>query len=465
MNYDDLLERKKIAFQSNGFKIKDEDVNQILHPFQRDLVRYQVAKGRSACFAETGLGKSPINYEVMRIQQMELKKPGLIFAPLSVAWQMIDDIGSLLGGEINYIKSSDEPLAKINITNYERLHKMDMRKFGAISLDESSILKSFNSKTRAYLTNQCIDNVYRNCYTATPSPNDIIEIGNHSWFLGIMSEPEMKATFFMNRENKETGEKWQIKGHAEDQFYKWLASWGLAVRKPSDLGYDDNGYILPKLNIIPHYIDTGYKQDNMLFNIGLNGLQERNTVRRETVLQRCNYASKIANESTEQFIVWCYLNDEANLMHKLIPESINIQGSDSAEDKALAFRNFKNKKFRVLITKPKIAGFGMNFQQSCNMIFVGLDDSMETIYQCIRRQWRFMQENQVNVHIVLAKAQKVILENVNRKEELMRIMQQKLVDNSKQYALEELGRITNTDKFTYNASVKFLLPSFMDITN
>lgn len=461
MNYDEFLEKKKIVFQPSGFKVNDGDINQVLHPFQRDLVRYQIAKGRSACFAETGLGKSAINYEVTRIQQEEVGKPALIFAPLSVAWQMIDDIQELLGGEINYIKSSDDPLARINVTNYERIHKMDMSKFGPVSLDESSILKAFNSKTRQLLTDSCVINPYRNCYTATPSPNDIVEIGNHSWFLGIMSEAEMKATFFMNRANKQTGEKWQIKGWAEENFYKWLASWGLAVRKPSDLGYSDDGYILPKLNITPHYIDTGYKQEGMLFNVDLKGLSERNEVRRETVGERCDYAADIVNRSNEQFIVWCYLNDEADLMNKLISDSVNVQGSDSPEYKAKMFQDFKKGKFRVLVTKPKIAGFGMNFQHSSSMVFVGIDDSMETVYQCVRRQWRFKQENQVNVHIVLAKAQKVIYQNIKRKEKIMKVMQQRLVENSKQYAIQEIKQIGSEGHTEYNPGIPFQLPTFM----
>lgn len=459
--YDELLEKKRIVFESVGFKVSKEDVNPVLHPFQSDLTRYQVIKGRSACFADTGLGKSAINYEVTRLQQAQIKKPALIFAPLSVAWQMIDDIKELLDGEIQYVESNDDRLAPINITNYERLHKFDMRKFGVVSLDESSILKALNSKTRKALTEKCQFVPYRNCFSATPSPNDITEIGNHSEFLGIMTAPEMKATFFMNRENKATGEKWQLKGHSREKFYRWLASWGMAVRKPSDLGYDDNGYVLPKLNVIPHYIDTGYTPDGMLFSYGLNGLQQRNEVRRETITNRCNYAAEIVNQSTEQFIVWCYLNDEANLMKKLIPDSINVEGSDTTLFKANTFRDFKKGKFRVLITKPKIGAFGLNFQNSHNAVCVGMDDSMETLYQMIRRQWRYLQLHNVNFHIVLANAQRAILENVQRKERAMKYMQQKLVDNSRQYALEELELLDRKPEFEYNPNVTFELPLFM----
>jgi hypothetical protein len=462
MDYNKLLKKKRIIFESSGFKISDSDINPILHPFQRDLVRYQVAKGRSACFAETGLGKTPIDYETVRIQQQEIGKPALIFAPLSVAWQMMDDIKDLLDGKIIYQENSDGPLAPINVTNYERLHLFDMSKFGVVSLDESSILKALGSKTRRMLTEMCANVPYRNCYSATPSPNDIVEIGSHAEFLGIMSRAEMKASFFVNRENKQTGEKWTLKAWSENKFYRWLASWGMAVRKPSDLGRDDNGYILPKLNVMPKYIDAEYIPKGQLMSTGLSGLHQRNKVRRETLEQRCNHAAEIVNNSTEQFIVWCYLNDEANMMHKLIPGAINVQGSDSTLFKAETFRDFKHEKFRVLVTKPKIAGFGMNFQQSHNMVFVGLNDSMEAFYQCIRRQWRFMQTHQVNVYIVLAKIQRAILQNVRRKEEQMKIMQQKLINNSRQYALEELGKVTNKAQFVYNPQIKFQLPEFME---
>jgi len=460
MSYADLLDRKKIVFRATGFKIDDSDINPVLHPFQRDLVRYQVYKGASACFADTGLGKTAINYEVVRFQQQEVKKPALIFAPLSVAWQMIDDVQELLGGEIVYRKSSDEPLAAINITNYERVHRFDISKFGVVSLDESSILKALAGKTKKALIEKCSNVLYRNCYSATPSPNDIAEIGNHAWFLGIMSSPEMKSTFFVNRENKRTGDKWQLRAWSEAKFYRWLASWGMAVRSPSDLGYSNEGYELPKLNLVPHYIDSGYKQEGMLIQVALSGLNERNKVRRETIQQRCHYAANLANSNDEQWIVWCYLNNEANLMNKLIPGSVNVQGSNAPEYKAAMFKDFKQGKFRVLVTKPKIGAFGLNFQQSHNAVCVGLDDSMETLYQMIRRQLRYLQTHQVNFHIVMDTAQKVIFDNVQRKERKMKVMQQKLIENSEQYTKEEIQQIVKAS-FDYNPGVKFQLPEFM----
>jgi len=461
MNYNELLAEKRIVFKSSGFVINNNDINQKLFKFQRDIVRYAIRKGKSAIFAETGLGKSAMQTEWSRIVQTETKKPALIIAPLSVAWQTIDDIKELLGIEIKYIKSSAETLAPINITNYERIDAFNPERFGSVALDESSILKSFNSKTRQQLTDMFYKTPYRSCYTATPSPNDMTEIGNHSWFLGIMTEAEMKATFFINRENQNTQDRWSIKSHAVNDFYRWLASWGMVIRKPSDIGYDDNGYILPELNIIPHYIDSGYVPEGMLFSVGLNGLNERNQVRRQTVEDRCNYAASLVNNSSEQFIVWCYLNDEANLMRKLISDSINVEGNDSPEWKAETFRDFRKGKFRVLVTKPKIAGFGMNFQQSWNSVFVGLDDSMETLYQCIRRQWRFMQKHNVDVNIVLDNAQMPILENVKRKERMMKQMQEELVRNAQQYTLDELSQLDNQDNFKYNPGVLFQLPKFM----
>lgn len=461
MDYEELLRKKRIVFESSGFQIKDQDINQTLFPFQRDMVRYAVRKGKSAIFAETGLGKSAMQSEWSRIISERTGKPSLIVAPLSVAWQTMDDIKALLGYDIQYIKSTNEPLQQLNITNYERIDAIDPSVFGSVALDESSILKSFNSKTRQKLIDLFVETPYRSCYTATPSPNDISEIGNHAWFLGIMTEAEMKATFFMNRANKRTGEKWQLKGHAVEKFYQWLASWGMVIRKPSDIGYNDGNYILPKLNVIEKYVDTDYVPDGMLFSVGLSGLQERNQVRRETVQERCDKTIEIVSDSNDQFVVWCYLNEEADIMHKNIPGSVNVKGADSAEQKAKAFRAFRNGEFRVLITKPKIAGFGMNFQQCHNMVFVGLDDSMETFYQCIRREWRFMQTQPVNSYVVLDVAQKPILTNVKRKERTMKHMQEQLVNNAQQYTMEELTALSNEEDFIYNPTVEFQLPTFM----
>ena len=292
---------------------------------------------------------------------------------------------------------------------------------------------------------------YRLCCTATPASNDIAEIANHAEFLGIMSRVDMLAAFFVHESNKKNAQGWRIKGHAREKFYKWMASWGMSVRLPSDLGYSDDGFSLPALSIDPLYVDAGYVPSDRLFLDEIKGIQDRALVRRETIDSKVGEAAKLVNNSDEQWIVWCGLNAESDAMTRAIDGAINVQGSDSIEYKSDKLEEFQKGEFRVLVSKPKIAGFGMNFQNCHNMLFIGLSDSWESYYQSIRRCYRFGQTEPVNVKIALADIEKDIFTNVMRKEEQANMMSEELIKNVQQYEKDEIEEASAIE-FNYSES-------------
>ncbi len=440
MEYKDFLKTKAISVLACGRELDANEINPILFPFQRDLVRWACRKGRSAIFADTGLGKTFMQLEWARLVAMNT----LIVAPLSVARQTVREADKL-GMITKYARSQAESIPGVTITNYEMIDSFDASKFQAVVLDESSILKGLASKTRAKLIEQFECVPHRLCCTATPAPNDVAEIANHAHFLGIMTRPEMLATFFVHDANnskmhdKQTSTAWRLKRHAEDHFYRWLASWGMAVRKPSDLGYSDEGYDLPPLNIIPSFVDTNYKPDDTLFFMGLKGVGDRAKVRKATMAGRIEEAVKMVNQNGDQWIVWCGLNAESSAMADCVPDAVEVKGSDPLEKKIEAIEGFQDGRHRVLVTKPRIAGFGMNFQNAHKMAFVGLSDSWEAYYQCIRREWRFGQEHPVDAHIILADIERPIYRNVKRKEKEAIRMGDNLIKHVKEYEKTELS--------------------------
>jgi len=430
-SYQELLSRKKIVFESKGLEIDRNDIHPVLFDFQKDLVKWALKKGRSAIFADTGLGKTFMQLEWARLTG----ETTIIIAPLSIAKQTEQEAHKI-GIEINYIRKMADAKEGINITNYEMIEHLDDDFFGAVVLDESSILKSINGKIKTKLIEMFKQTAYKLCCTATPAPNDVAEMANHADFLGIMTRKEMLSAFFVH------DNEWRLKKHAIQPFYRWLASWGMAIKTPSNLGYSDDGYILPKINMMPEFVDSDYRPDGELFFTGLKGISDRAKIRKSTVDARVDKIVEIVNNSDEQWLVWCGLNDEAAKAHKLIPDSVNVQGSDSTDKKIQEIQDFQSEKIRVLITKPKIAGFGMNFQNAHNMAFVGLNDSWESYYQCIRRSYRFGQKHEVNVHIVLADIEKGIYENIQKKEEVAKEMTDSLIENVKEYEKDSISEVT-----------------------
>lgn len=450
-NYAQFLKSKHIRAQVAGKSADRSAVHKKLFEFQRDIVVWAVKKGRAAMFLDTGLGKTFCQLEWARL----IGEKTLIIAPLSVARQTVRE-GRKIDCDVKYVRHQSEATGPgIFITNYEMLEEFDPAEFGAVVLDESSILKALDGKTRRKLIEMFSDTPYRLACTATPAPNDQSEIGNHAEFLGICTMAEMLAMFFVHankvneievgdgrvvrkKQSGDKGQEWRIKNHARKAFYQWMASWSISLRKPSDLGYDDNGFILPELNISPVFIDVEYKPDDQLFFTGLKGIQDRHNVRRETLSNRIDHAAALVNNSQEQWIVWCGLNEESAALAAAIPGAVEIVGNDTPENKARLIEAFQDGEYRVMVTKPRIAGFGMNFQNAHNMAFVGLSDSWESYYQCIRREWRFGQTSPVNVHIVLSEAEREIYTNVMQKEAMARGMADELIGHIKTFEKDEL---------------------------
>lgn len=460
--YQEFLKTKLVQNSYHGKDIELSDVHPALFPFQRDVVRWAVGKGRAAIFLDTGLGKTFVQLEWARL----LGEKTLIIAPLSVARQTVRE-GAKIGINVKYARHQSEATEQINITNYEMIDEFDASQFGAVVLDESSILKSLDGSTRRKLIDMFQDTQYRLACTATPAPNDQSEIGNHSQFLGVATVNEMLAMFFIHankvdyhdvgdgrqvksKRSGSQGQEWRLKNHATEKFYKWMASWAMSLRVPSDLGYDDDGYVLPALTITPKFIDVDYKPDDQLFFTGLKGIQDRHKVRTATIDDRIREAVETINGGTEQWIVWCGLQSEADEICKVLEDYKQVQGSDTPEYKAQAFEDFQDGKYRILVTKPKIAGFGMNFQNAHNMLFLGLSDSWEAYYQCIRREYRFGQKEPVNVYIILSEAEREIYTNVMQKEAVAKNMSAELIRHVEKYEKQEIEmKQENGNKFDY----------------
>lgn len=426
--YPKFLETKRVLIPNSGPNIQKDQVHSKLFPFQRDIVPWAIRKARAAVFADTGLGKTFIQLEWSRLIT---KKNRLIVAPLSIARQTVD-LAKDIGIDVKY--SPDGKAYPFTITNYERIYRFNPKEFESVVLDESSLLKGLDGKTRKKLNLLFRDTPYRLCCTATPAPNDITEIANHAEFLGIMTRVDLLATFFTHDDNG-----WRLKKHAEIPFYEWLASWGMAIRTPSDLGYSDEGYILQKLTVTPLWVETKLRPKGQLFWNGLNGIVDRSRVRKGTLDERITAAANLINSKPGQWIVWTGLNEESEKLASLISDAKEISGQTHVDEKVRLIEAFQDRKFRVLVTKPKIAGFGMNFQNCHQMVFVGLSDSWEAYYQCIRRCYRFGQKHPVSVYIVLSEAERAIYQNVQRKEKEADEMTSKLIANAKEFEKAELA--------------------------
>lgn len=413
MSYEDFIASKAFDDVSSGFAIDINQINNKLFDFQRVIVKWALARGRSAIFADTGLGKTAMQCEWAKKVSDHTGGRCLIIAPLCVAHQTVSE-AEKFDIQVEYLREPCIPLSPITITNYEMMDHFDMTAFDAVVLDESSILKHQDSKTRKRVITSCKSVPYKLSCTATPSPNDFMELGSQSEFLGIMSAVEMLAMFFTH-DGGETN-KWRLKGHGEVKFWEWLSSWAACIRKPSDLGFSDERYDLPSLNVFDHTIETENPLSGDLFMLPAATLMDRRRAQRETVDARVEWVADLVNNSTEEWLIWCHLNVESEKLAKLIPDAKDIKGSDSITRKETIIDSFTNKKLRCLVTKPKIAGFGMNWQHCRNVAFVGLSDSFEQYYQAVRRCYRFGQQREVNVHLISADVEGNVKKNLERKQ-------------------------------------------------
>lgn len=410
--YQQFLEGKRVKAEPVGFAVADDAINAQLFPFQREIVRWALQRGRAALFADCGLGKTPMQLEWARNVAEHTGGNVLILAPLAVAAQTVRE-GSKFGVTVTHAREAHDVRPGINITNYERLEKFENLEWSGIVLDESSILKSFEGVMRKQITDLGSRIPFRLCCTATPAPNDLIELTNHAEFLSIMTGKEIIALFFKTDGN--TTHSWRLKGHAKDAFWRWMASWSVAIRKPSDLGYADDAFVLPELRMHEHTTEAKAPA-GMLFAVEALTLQDRQQARRDSLPDRVARTAALVNADNEPWIVWCNLNAESEALVRAIPGAVQVTGSDSAEWKEQAILDFSEGRSRVLVSKPTIAGYGVNWQHCASMAFVGLSDSYEQLYQAIRRCWRFGQRRPVNVHVITAENEGAVVRNIERKE-------------------------------------------------
>ena len=390
----------------------------------------------------------------------QLGERTLILAPLAVAQQTVRE-GVAMGIPVTYARSQAAAAPNgITITNYEMLGHFDPAAFGAVVLDESGILKNYSGVVKRSIIAAFRQTPYRLSCTATPAPNDAVELCNQADFLGVMTPAEMISTFFTPKGQDSAAGNFRIKGHAREAFFRWLASWSMSLFRPSDLGYSDEGFELPPLRIHPHIVTTDWAPEGALLFTGLKGVTHRAGARRATLTQRVEEAVSLVHaEPGVPWLLWCGLNAEANLLQKMVPAAVNVEGSQSPEVKAEALLAFATGETRYLITKCGIAGFGMNFQRCSHMAFVGLGDSFEQYFQAIRRCWRFGQTEPVDVHIVLSEVEAAVYENVLRKEKEHEDMMQEL---RSQIGLFERAAIVGRPTINgYHPERAFSLPGWL----
>jgi DNA modification methylase len=439
MDYDQFIASKRRSEVATGHN--PGDLNEHLFDFQHAIVSWAVRRGRAAIFADTGLGKTLMQLSWADEVASHTGGMVLILAPLAVSEQTIEQ-GATFCIDVRRVPAGESPDSPgVWITNYERMDVIDFSELHGLVLDESSILKAHDGKTRQKIIESAQGIPYRLSCTATPSPNDFEELGNQCEFLGVMTRTEMLATYFVN-DTGDTG-TWRLKGWGASKFWEWMGQWAVVLRNPSDLGFDGSRYELPPLEYFEHVVETE-SLGGELFARPAQSLTERRQAQRQSIEDRCKALAEIVNaEQDEPWLIWCHLNDEADMLTSLIPGSVNVQGSDSPEVKAKNLMAFAHGEIRVLVSKPKIAGFGMNWQHCARMAFVGMDDSFEKFYQAVRRCYRFGQKRRVKVHIFTAENEGQILANIKRKEAQHHEMSQNMIEHMKDIMNNELKGQTN----------------------
>lgn len=450
MNYEGFLSNKRFVLESSGFDIDISELNPKLFQYEKDVVRWALKKGKACIFSDCGTGKTAMQLEWANKVHEHTGGKILILAPLAVAEQTKRE-GEKFGIEVKVCENQNDCIDGLNITNYEKLDRFVAKEFFGVVLDESSILKSYSGKVRTAIIQNFHEVPYKLACTATPAPNDYMELGNHSEFCGVMTRAEMLSMFFVHDGGQTS--KWRLKGHAEDVFWQWLATFSVFIDNPKNIGYDMEGFVLPKLNVNELVVDGESPVSETLT------LSERRQARKDSLELRCKKAAELVNASSEQWIVWCDLNDESSRLHELISESVEVKGSDKADHKSESMLAFSDGRIKSLVTKPSIAGFGMNWQNCHNMIFTGLSDSYEQYYQAVRRCWRFGQDHPVNVYIIISKKEGCVKDNIERKQADFLKMQKEMTELTKEITKKEL-RSTCRISTPYEPSVRMKLPEW-----
>lgn len=450
--YDQFLERKRFALADAGKTVAREELHPRSFDHQKDIVQWALKKGRAAVFADTGLGKTLMELDWAR----HAADRSILFAPLAVAKQTVRE-AEKFGIEAKYARSEEEASKSGIVTaNYEMMEHFDPHKYGAVVFDESSILKSYNSKTRDACIAFAHPIPYRLPATATPAPNDFMELGNHAELLGVMSRTEMLSMFFVHDGGSTS--QWRLKGHAEEEFFKWLATWAVTIRKPSDFGYSDDGYDIPPMQVFHHMIETDQKSSDSLFSGEALTLTEQRRSKRGSLSARVATIVDITNSTTDPFVVWCELNDEGDALAKAINGAVQVAGKDTSDSKERRMLEFADGTIRVLVSKPSICGFGMNWQHCNNVAHVGVTHSWEQWKQCNARCHRFGQTRPVNVHLAYADTEAPIVRNLERKAKDADRMADAMIKQ-----MQKVSEIKSTrrDSVAYNPKVAMKLPEWI----
>lgn len=457
MNYADFVSSKLSTVPptgiADGFSLPGS-----MFPHQSALTAWALRRGRAAIFADTGLGKMRMELAWADAVRKHTGRPIMIHTPLAVAAQIAAEAAKI-GIDAKVCREQSDLTDGINITNYDRLHKFDTSIFGGVVLDESGCIKHHDTKTFQSLTAAYRETAFKLPATATPAPNDWTELGTHAEFLGICTRAEMLAEFFTH-DGGDTS-VWRLKGHARHIFWKWVATWGAMIRKPSNLGFDDGAYNLPPLHLHEHHVAYELPLNGMLFAAEAQSLSERREARRASVEDRVNACATLVNaESAEPWVVWCDLNTEGDSLTKAIDGAVQISGADSVDVKEQRLNDFAAGRIRVLVSKPSICGWGLNWQHSARMAFVGVTDSYEAYYQAVRRCWRFGQSRDVHVHIFASKAEGAIVSNLKRKEREAGEMADSLSAETQSAVMAEVtGTVRETN--TFNSTKAVNVPSFL----
>jgi len=432
-----------------------------LFDFQRDITRWALRIGKAAIWADCGLGKTWMAIEWARVLHEHTGRPVLILTPLAVAQQFVSEAEKLGAPPVIHIREQAEENG-VHVCNYERMHKLDLGRYVGVVLDESSVLKDYTSKTRNSLIGEFAQTPYRLCCTATPAPNDFMELGNHAEFLGAMTRSEMLSMFFVHDGGE--AQKWRLKGHAESEYWRWLSSWAVAVRSPADLGYADDGYGLPPLKVEQHTVsaDTAdiARDQGLLFAAEAKTLADQRAARRVSLSDRVALAAEMVNGTDEPWLVWCDLNAESEALTSAINGAVEVRGSDDLEDKEARVRAFISGEARVLVTKPSIAGHGLNLQHCARVAFVGVSHSFEQWYQAIRRCWRFGQTRPVECHVIISEQEGAIVDNLKRKQRDAHRLVAGMIEHMAELTREELKSTRRTET-KYEPKERMEIPAWL----
>lgn len=457
-SYRNFLDTKKRHCKPLGFAC--DQLNDKLFDWQSEITRWALLRGRAALFEDCGLGKTLQQLEWARHVHDRTKQPVLIHCPIGVRRQTEREAGKFgIECEIAVVNQPEGIIDGINLINYEKLHLFDTSLFGGVVLDESSILKSYTGQTKRMLLERYQHTPYRLACTATPAPNDIMELGNHCEFLGVMPSNEMLSRWFINDSMRAGG--YRLKGHARESFWEWVATWAVAISKPSDLGYGDEGFILPALNVREHVVIPPSKEPEpgMLFdNYGLSATNVHKEKRR-SAKERAGKVAELVAEVDDYWVIWCDTNYEADELKRVLPDAVEVRGSEPDKTKESKLDDFSQGNTRLLISKPEIAGFGMNWQHACNVAFVGLSYSFERYYQAVRRSWRFGQTRPVNVHIISTDAEAALSKAVRRKERQHEELHHGLSSAVSRYSLMNMRAELSRDDYLANKTME--LPSWL----